>query len=690
MRLVSLNIKNYRQFKETSVEFPDGIIGIVGLNGSGKSSLVEAVAWALYGNVAARTGKDIIKRDTAPASASCEATLEMTLNGDSYKIIRALKGSSLLGEATIYVNGRLLANSVREVDKAVAHTLNMDYNSFYTSFFAQQKELNRLTALRPAERKDTIIRMLSIDAVDKAIDLIRTEARRAKERSEVIKEGLPDKNILIAEQMAKRKEFEGVESSYKDHQKILSEIAERKRAIAEKFNKEKEKYEKYNEFRLEYTKISTAKKGHEAELERLREERDKNYPSQLKELEIKKAKLESFRKDLAGKDKKALELRTLEEEESKLDSQRDELIILLEQISSLREKEAGLERLKNCPTCGLPLTGKNRETIKKHFLEEKKKIELKLKKLPEKAKLESQIKELEKSIKKLSDELGVLKERADRFASLDREIKKDAENLSKVKTESEERIKKLKEDLAQEERKLKEIEKAGKELAFDKETHDKLAREYEEIQDIESTQKDKVHKFELEHKTIFKDLERIELQLKDYDKKETEIKSLIKDQERRSKLAEIMDDFRINLISRIRPELSDVAGRLFSNLTDGKYGSLELDENYEMWIMDNGVKYQLSRFSGGEGDLANLCLRLAISHLISASSGTEGGFIILDEIFGSQDVTRKNSIMTALAQLSKQYRQIILITHVEEIKDFFEHIIEVEEDESGISHARLI
>ena len=131
-------------------------------------------------------------------------------------------------------------------------------------------------------------------------------------------------------------------------------------------------------------------------------------------------------------------------------------------------------------------------------------------------------------------------------------------------------------------------------------------------------------------------------------------------------------DYRQFLISRIRPKLSEIAGYLLSELTAGKYTGVELDEEYNLYIFDGNVKYPLQRFSGGEADIANLCLRLAISQLIASSSGVETGFIILQ----------------ALNNLSKKFRQIILITHVEDIKDTVENIIEVTENEEGISQIK--
>jgi exonuclease SbcC len=76
--------------------------------------------------------------------------------------------------------------------------------------------------------------------------------------------------------------------------------------------------------------------------------------------------------------------------------------------------------------------------------------------------------------------------------------------------------------------------------------------------------------------------------------------------------------------------------------------------------------------------------------LIAEASGIETGFIILDEIFGSQDLQRKGLIIQALNNLSKKFRQIILITHVEDIKDSVENIIEIVENEEGISKVKTI
>lgn len=106
--------------------------------------------------------------------------------------------------------------------------------------------------------------------------------------------------------------------------------------------------------------------------------------------------------------------------------------------------------------------------------------------------------------------------------------------------------------------------------------------------------------------------------------------------------------------------------------------------------MDGGKSFKLKRFSGGEEDLANLCLRISMSQLISErSSGAEINFIALDEIFGSQDEARKINILNCLNKLSSQFRQVFLITHFEDIKDMLPRALKIEENyttkESSVS-----
>ncbi len=166
MILKSIRLKNFRKFKDSYVEFPDGVTGVVGLNGVGKSTLFEAVAWTLYGSVAARTSTEQIKREDAASSEPCRVELDFIFDDDAYHVVREMSGKNLSASGSATVNGKLVVNGAEGLSKFIQKKLGMDWKSFYTSIFAKQKELNTLSSMNPSERRQLILRMLGINAVD--------------------------------------------------------------------------------------------------------------------------------------------------------------------------------------------------------------------------------------------------------------------------------------------------------------------------------------------------------------------------------------------------------------------------------------------------------------------------------------------------------------------------------------------
>ena len=69
------------------------------------------------------------------------------------------------------------------------------------------------------------------------------------------------------------------------------------------------------------------------------------------------------------------------------------------------------------------------------------------------------------------------------------------------------------------------------------------------------------------------------------------------------------------------PRISDIASNMFAQITKGKYQHIEVSNEFDFYIYDEGKKYPIERFSGGEIDLANLVLRIAISKTLSELSG---------------------------------------------------------------------
>jgi exonuclease SbcC len=153
--------------------------------------------------------------------------------------------------------------------------------------------------------------------------------------------------------------------------------------------------------------------------------------------------------------------------------------------------------------------------------------------------------------------------------------------------------------------------------------------------------------------------------------------------------SDLVKGFRLHLVSRLGARLSAEAARLFAELTDHEYADLEIDpEDYSIRIVDGGVAHELSRYSGSENDLASLSLRVAIS-LVIAEGTRELGLLVLDEVLGSLDRDRRERMLAALTSLQGRFRQVLLVTHNEEVKDLLPAAIEVRRGQHRTSTARL-
>ncbi len=145
-----------------------------------------------------------------------------------------------------------------------------------------------------------------------------------------------------------------------------------------------------------------------------------------------------------------------------------------------------------------------------------------------------------------------------------------------------------------------------------------------------------------------------------------------------ARLVDLMVAFRLHLVARLGRRLSVEAAELFAELTDHEYQDLVVDpEDYSIRIADQGTEYELARYSGSENDLASLSLRVAVSLVIAEGAG-ELGLLVLDEVLGSLDRERRGRMLAALTTLQGRFRQVLLVTHNDEVKDLLPAAIEVQ------------
>ena len=167
-------------------------------------------------------------------------------------------------------------------------------------------------------------------------------------------------------------------------------------------------------------------------------------------------------------------------------------------------------------------------------------------------------------------------------------------------------------------------------------------------------------------------------------KNEAHLELLTKDRRLHEELDRAFSDLRTDLNQTLRPEISDLASRYIRELTDGRYSEIELDDQYNVTVLEDAIPKPV--ISGGEEDLANLVLRLAISEMIAERAGQAFSLLILDEVFGSLDEARRHNVVDLLRRLQDRFEQVILITHIESVRDGLDRVVSVRYDEeAGVS-----
>ncbi len=120
----------------------------------------------------------------------------------------------------------------------------------------------------------------------------------------------------------------------------------------------------------------------------------------------------------------------------------------------------------------------------------------------------------------------------------------------------------------------------------------------------------------------------------------------------------------------VGPMLAESTERLLAQVTNSKYSQIRFDENYGIHVYDGEEDFPLSSFSGGERDVVALCARLALSEIVGSAATRPPRFLVLDEVFASLDVERREQLLETLGVLANggHFRQMFIISHVEDVQ----------------------
>jgi len=787
VRLNRIALSNFRQHADTRIDFDAGLTGIIGPNGSGKTTVLEALAWAIYGNTAARGTRESIRFNRAAARATVRVELDFELAGHRYRVVRGLTNAEL------YLDGAAtpIANSISGVTDILTRKLGMTRDEFFNTYFTGQKDLSVMAAMKPAERAQFLSHVLGYERLRDAQKILRGHLTELRSQITGIQQGMPDADVVGKQLEDARRRLASTAratQAARDARGRAQAVLERVRPKWELAQREREALQALlAELRVaegeeaglardaerlarELGGIAAAKAERDAlatelipyavlhaefqHLEVLAREDGRRQSlvasralleDELAKLHERRARLDTAPRleeeaTLALHEKRA----SLEELDGKVEARRTEWVRDKQEAETkrqaLRDQYAELKQQRDrlaaagedgaCPTCARPLKGTMRTVLElldgqletvlvdgnyyKGRMEQLLEMPADLRELDERRRvvaddvkgLERRLFKVQHAVQELAQLGGEIAAKSDRVAALRSDLETIPAGYDPVRHDLVRReldrlmpldakATRLSAQIEREPALLRErAQLHDAEAALRARVTDLRARQsalnvseqlYAALRDEHTKASDDMHAADLAAATAESELASAELAEAQARRAAAELAErlrLLGELNVRKRLHEELDraytDLRNDLNFQLRPELSELASGFLNDLTGGRYTELELDDQYNVVVLEDAMPKPV--ISGGEEDLANLVLRLAISQMIAERSGQPFSLLVLDEIFGSLDDAHRASVLELLRGLHDRFEQVILITHIESVRDMVDQVVTVRYD----------
>ncbi len=788
MRLNSLRLTNFRQHTDTCVTFDSGLTGIIGPNGSGKTTILEAIAWALYGQDAARGKKETIRSLRAGPGARVKVELDFELGGHRYRVERGLTSAELFLDGA----DAPIANSLTGVTEMLRRRLGMTCDEFFNTYFTGQKELDVMASMAPAERAQFLSRVLGYERLRAAQRLVKDRSRLVAAEASGLRTALPDAaNVermheeatarlaeatdrarssaawreransamsdIVPRWLAAQREREQLQEALAELRVVESEAASYARdaerigreladvvAADEELQRLAEELEPLSRLIEELQALDAlardegrrhtlleAERGLEEEVRRMKERRARieTAPALEEEATLELEQMRGILELLEGEleAKRTEWVRDRQEAETKRAALRDQY----GEVKDQRERLIAAGEDGTCPTCERPLHDHYRSVLDhfdesmdgliadgKYFnsrIEQLEEMPVDVRELDERrrstfeevGKLERRLAKVQLAVQELAGLTRDLHTREQRFEQVRRDraaipgtydsarhavAKRELERLraldaraTRLATLLERRpVLESERDraaagVASAQARVSVLSARRDVLAFSEQGYVDLRQQHEAAAtELRAAELDAVaatgDASAAQAAVVRAQHAREELQ-----RARTTLAVLDRDRRLHDELDRAFTDLRTDLNVQLRPEMGELASAFLTELTDARYDELELDDSYNLTVLEDGIPKPV--ISGGEEDIANLCLRLAISQMIAERAGQSFSLLILDEVFGSLDESRRQNVVDLLRGLQDRFEQVIVITHIEQVREGLDRVISVRFDE---------
>ncbi|MEM2104317.1 MAG: SMC family ATPase [Candidatus Bathyarchaeia archaeon] len=685
MKIEVVQLENIRSHVKSTVPFARGFNCLVGGLGCGKSSILYAVDFALFGDPLGRS-YDYLLREGAENG---KVVLQFTQNGRSYKLSRGLKrrgkGITQDFEELKLLEGENLIASVKS--DAVAEQLKiltgLEKELFREIVWVRQEHLKELIDAPPRERQKRLDELF----------------------------GLSDYETAWSNFAAYQKEYEGEKKAYEKDPDVLgmeklnveyTRLAEeytRLEIETEKTSKQLEIFKKtFEEADLELKKLEELKtsietlKRKEVQLQAQIASLEDSAAAIAEKIEGKKAVIENLKQRLNTMEKQIHTYKSKLKEtgiqaDQPTEALRQYLLTFDDQIASLKaEQEAALRNMQTdqrrisslstenrCPLCLQPLTNDYKNNLIHRLKTENSERQKTV------TQLQKDIEELQQIKEKATLALSNLQGLIPRFEDLKIRVNEESAALTELSKEFEEKQKLENELRAQLGKTRLEIEK------FDFSEFEAAKRRREQaFQNYHSLRSD-LQTMENRKKDLLKRLDDVKERI---DQAQEKLENVEKLNKIISVIGSIRDAYR-SIQPKLRSEFVKILKNLVQQILDNLIGgegspiNVTIDETYTPYVLsESGVEREVSNLSGGERTLIAFAYRLGLGQLIMQSKTGHGlSLLLLDE--PTESLGREDGSIDRLAEAISRFKaieQIIGVTHSEAFAEKAEHVIRVEKE----------
>ena len=230
---ISLTISNFMPYKSNvpTINFAGiHVATICGDNGSGKSSIIDAMTWALWGKTRARSDDDLVHQ----GEFNMQVQFDFAVSDQTYRVIRKharpkTRRASGQSSLDLFVSNHgsfrpISADRLSETEKKIAEILHMDYDTFVNSAFLRQGHADEFTVAKPAERKTVLTNILGLATYDR-LEMQARQSAAVRESSRIQAEtAIKDIDVELAQKPGFEAELAGAEERLKGIEIAMSQL----------------------------------------------------------------------------------------------------------------------------------------------------------------------------------------------------------------------------------------------------------------------------------------------------------------------------------------------------------------------------------------------------------------------------------------------------------------------------------